>query len=119
VKLVKIILVSCEPRRDTTTKNWKSRDANPQQNRAGSVCGFQKFVTSGSGLGFGFLKIQFCFWVQAQGSKVFKKIGFWVEIRVGFCTLTLWMFTKSNLASSSRNWKNIWVLGRARLGLHL
>ncbi len=29
------------------------------------------------------------------------------------------MFTKSNLASSSRNWKNLWVLGRARLGLHL
>jgi hypothetical protein len=29
------------------------------------------------------------------------------------------MFTKSNLAFSSRNLKNIWVLGRARFGLHL
>jgi hypothetical protein len=29
------------------------------------------------------------------------------------------MFTQSNLASSSRKWKNLWVLGRARLGLYL
>jgi hypothetical protein len=40
---------------------------------AGSVCGFLKFVTSGSGLSFGFSKIQFWVWVRVQGSKIFKK----------------------------------------------
>jgi hypothetical protein len=29
------------------------------------------------------------------------------------------MFSKSNSAPNSRNWKNRWDLGRARLGLHL
>jgi hypothetical protein len=29
------------------------------------------------------------------------------------------MFTKKNLAFSFRNWKNVWVLGRDRLGMHL
>jgi hypothetical protein len=41
---------------------------------AGSVCGFPKFVTSGSGsgLGFGFPKIQFWVWIR----NFFKKSGF-------------------------------------------
>jgi hypothetical protein len=42
---------------------------------AGSVCGFPKFVTSGSGLGSGF----------SQGSKISQKTGFWVQVWVGFC----------------------------------
>jgi hypothetical protein len=52
---------------------------------AGSVCGFSKFVTSGSGLGSGFSKIQFWFWVRVQGSKISQKAGFWVQVWVGFC----------------------------------
>jgi hypothetical protein len=48
---------------------------------AGSVCGFPKFVTSGSGLGSGFLKIQFWVW----GSKFFQQTGFWVQVWVRFC----------------------------------
>jgi hypothetical protein len=52
---------------------------------AGSVCGFPKFVTSGSGLGFGFSKTQFWVWVRVQGSKIFQKSGFWVQVWVGFC----------------------------------
>jgi hypothetical protein len=52
---------------------------------AGSFCGFPKFVTSGSGLGSGFSKIQFWVWVRVQGSKIFQKIGFWVQVWVGFC----------------------------------
>jgi hypothetical protein len=51
---------------------------------AGSVCGFPKFVTLGSGLGSGFSKIQFWVWVRVQGSKIFQKIGFWVQDWVGF-----------------------------------
>jgi hypothetical protein len=52
---------------------------------AGSVCGFSKFVTSGSGLGSGFSNIQFWVWVRVQGSKIFQKTGFWVQVWVGFC----------------------------------
>jgi hypothetical protein len=52
---------------------------------AGSVCGFPKFVTSGSGLGSGFSKIQFWVWVRVQSSKIFQKTGFWVQVWVGFC----------------------------------
>jgi hypothetical protein len=51
---------------------------------AGSVCGFPKFVTSGSGLGSGFSKIQVWVWVRVQGSKFFQ-IGFWVQDWIGFC----------------------------------
>jgi hypothetical protein len=47
---------------------------------AGSVCGFPKFVTSGSGLGSGFSKIQFWVWVRVQGSKISQKSGFWVQV---------------------------------------
>jgi hypothetical protein len=43
-----------------------------------------KFVTSGPGLGFGFSKFQFWVWVRVQSSKIFKKIGFWVQVWVGF-----------------------------------
>jgi hypothetical protein len=50
---------------------------------AGSVCGFPKFVTSGSGLGSGFSKIQL--WVWVQGSEIYQKTGFWVQVWVGFC----------------------------------
>jgi hypothetical protein len=52
---------------------------------AGSVCGFPKFVTLGSGLGSGLPKIQFWVWVRVQGSKIFQKSGFWVQVWVGFC----------------------------------
>jgi hypothetical protein len=52
---------------------------------AGSVCGFPKFVTSGSGLGSGFSKIQFWAWVRVQGLSIFQKTGFWVQVWVGFC----------------------------------
>jgi hypothetical protein len=52
---------------------------------AGSVCGFPKFVTPGSGLGSGFSKIQFWVWVRVQGSKNSQKTGFWVQVWVGFC----------------------------------
>jgi hypothetical protein len=52
---------------------------------AGSVCGFPKFVTSGSGLGFGFSKIQSWVWVRVQGLNFFQKTGFWVQVWVGFC----------------------------------
>jgi hypothetical protein len=55
---------------------------------AGSVCGFRKFVASGSGLGSGFSKIQFWVWVRVQGSKFFQKTGFWVQVWVGFCKKT-------------------------------
>jgi hypothetical protein len=52
---------------------------------AGSVCGFPKFVTSGSGLGSGFLKIQFWVWVRVQGSNFFqKKKGFGFRFGLGF-----------------------------------
>jgi hypothetical protein len=47
--------------------------------------GFPKFVTSGSGLGFGFSKIQSWVWVRVQGLKFFQKTGFWVQVWVGFC----------------------------------
>jgi hypothetical protein len=42
---------------------------------AGSVCGFPKFVTSGSGLDSMFSKTQFGVWFKVQCSKIFKKIG--------------------------------------------
>jgi hypothetical protein len=47
------------------------------KNEAGSVCGFFKFVTSG----FFTSKIQ----IRVQGSKIIKKIGFWVQVWLGFC----------------------------------
>jgi hypothetical protein len=52
---------------------------------AGSVCEFPKFIASG--LGSGFSKIQFWVWVRVrvQGSQIFQKIGFWVQVWVGFC----------------------------------
>jgi hypothetical protein len=55
---------------------------------AGSVCGFPKFVTSGSGLGSGFSKIQLWVWFRVQGLKIFQKTGFWVQVWVGFCKKT-------------------------------
>jgi hypothetical protein len=52
----------------------------------GSVCGFPKFVTSGSGLGSGFSKIQFWVWVWVlvQGSKISQKPGFGFRFGLGF-----------------------------------
>jgi hypothetical protein len=52
---------------------------------AGSVCGFPKFVTSGSGFGSGFSKIQFWVWVRVQGLKISQKTGFGVQVWVWFC----------------------------------
>jgi hypothetical protein len=50
-----------------------------------SPLGFPKFVTSGSGLGSGFSKIQLWVWVRVQGSEIYQKTGFWVQVWVGFC----------------------------------
>jgi hypothetical protein len=48
---------------------------------AGSVCGFPKFVTSGSG----FQKSNSGFGFGFRVRKFFQKIGFWVQVWVGFC----------------------------------